>query len=221
MKRLALSCVFVATVALFGGVTPAQTAPITYTFTTAGSGVLNAAAFTNQLVTFTLTGDTDFVVTGISDSGGTCAVCQANAVTGTIQVESVTDTIAEPIALLLLPFSGEPEFNLLAGVALFEVEHGIGMAGTLSNAFIGASLATSLGPVSAQGVGSTKAGTYGEGELTTGGGTFYWTTSPETSTYTAVTSTPVPEPTSLMLLGTGVIALAGGRRFRRRGSNRG
>src|SRR2546426_1371198 len=61
MKRLVLT---LATVALFGCVSPAQATSITYTEMFTATGTLGGIPFTNALVTLTMTGDTSDIVGG-------------------------------------------------------------------------------------------------------------------------------------------------------------
>ena len=200
MKRLATTVVAAATVALIGSAAPLQASPITYSISGVGSGLFDGATFTNDLVTFTLTGDTDNITTlapGVIMNPGTSM---------TADVEGLgQDDITGPSFAAFTP----DFFDSGAGVAVLVAQEGadVGPLAILSTdpAFLAYTLsaATSFGPITGVGAGSTPDGS---AVFDTSRGSFQWSSVPTTSTFTART---VPEPSSFAMLGLGVATLFG------------
>jgi hypothetical protein len=194
MRRTIL--VLLAAVAvLFCGAKRASADGITYTESSIASGSIGSTDFTNVAVTITFVGDT-LNVTGSSglflNSLGTAAVT-----IGGIGTFAFTDS--------LYVFDSQP--NSAVGISDSTV---VDVLDTLKNSAFGTyDLTTAIGPVTGTS-GFNPGFAYG-----TAHGSLIFNTMDANSTFTATTSTAVPEPSSLLLLGVAAFAgLVVVRRFR-------
>jgi len=120
------------------------------------------------------------------------------------------DTFTDLIGVIGFPVLS-PDLGNMAGVAFVDAAPGTSgnlILATISNALLGYDLRSAIGPISG------PAGTPDDMVYSTTSGNFRWTTFPETATFTATVS-PVPEPSSMILLGMGLIGAAA-RRYRAR-----
>ena len=205
---------------LIGFAAIAQATPITYVETGFASGTLGGSTFTNALVQLTLSGDTGAVLPifgGIAvATAGTTTVNIAGL--GTATITDPTEIIATQIAVEIddaLPLLPYVIFGTVDNPPSLESITGLGVTG--SNALLGYNLTTSIGPIT--GVGGVAYPTTLVVHTTAGDLHFtsdfddFWPTGQSTFSAT-LGQTAVPEPTSLLLLGTGIAAVAGRSRFR-------
>ncbi len=171
----------------------AHAAPITYTVTDTATGTLGSTAFTNALITVSFTGDTS----NVTGSG----TFYTNSIgTGTVQVGSG----------LLATFTAGPTFfdnqsfsrnGAITGAAGIGANNG-SILDTFSDIFKTYNGTSAIGPI-------TGPVFYNSGvAFSTTGGNFIIDSAGANSTFTAALGTSMtPEPSSLALLGTGLLGV--------------
>jgi hypothetical protein len=198
---------FVATLAvlgIFAGIASAN--PIVYTLTTTATGTLGASTFTNATVTVTLTADTSNIAFGPSPLN----LALINPGSATINISGLgTSTLTDSIEILssfdTLVFGGQSAVI----IAQLDNPAGTSVSGIVAEegtAFFGYGLQGPFGPIS--GTGGAASGP--DNIFPTTAGNLQFTIQPPSlgpSTFTATGG--VPEPTSMILLGTGLLGLVG------------
>jgi hypothetical protein len=215
-------------VALCGFVPFAHAAPITYVQTGTASGMLGAEAFTNAFVTVTLTGDTTNVVPELFGPFN-CTFCFVNVDTTTVDIPGIgTATVSEATGIWVfgqpVDIDDDPTTPELPAVIIGTLDDPpatdsfTGIGGTGAMALLGYDLTTSIGPVSSALLGGIGYPT--ELFLNTDLGALSFTSnisSDPQGTFTATVGvTAVPEPTTLLLFGSGIAAFAARARRRAR-----
>jgi len=202
MKRFVLT---VAAVALFGWVTPVLATPITYTEIVTGTGNLGGTSFTGALVTVTLTGDTSTVLSGTPFGLCSPGPCFANPGNATVNVSGVgIGTFTDSMVVWDNPSLG------INSISIFDLALPGAVLYLNNSAFATYDLRTSIGPI------SSPPGLFIHVYPTTLGN-FTLTSVADSATFTATLGpqATVPEPASIILLGTGLVAVAR-RRFKKR-----
>jgi hypothetical protein len=200
-------------VVLFGLVAAVQATPIIYVETGTASGTIGSTNFTNALVTVTMSGDTANVVSVFTGMG--CSVCFANPTTTTVTIAGVgTATITDPTEASVIgtPVSIDTGFPVLPYVVLGTIDSppdlesltGIGFQG--DNALLNYDLISSIGPIT-----GTPGGGFGAPccVINTDLGVLDFSTNGSPTTTGTFQATVLPEPSSLLFLGSGLMALAG------------
>ncbi|MBI5838045.1 MAG: PEP-CTERM sorting domain-containing protein [Candidatus Eisenbacteria bacterium] len=198
-NRIALVGVFVLTLTAV----QASAVPITYTWWGNGSGVLGNSSFTNALVTFNYSADTDETL----DYGGLSPYYN-EAGTGTVTIDGLgAATLTDPhMAAIWTTDTGYILLGYLEGPS--GPEFAIAVDGYV---LPGWNFLSPVGPATGRIFLSREA------RFGTTRGDFYWDSSMSTDptdpstffTFQATTGGPlVPEPASVLLLGAGLGALA-------------
>lgn len=186
---------------LLWGARSAQASTITYTVSATATGTLGADSFTNALVTITFVADTSTAhpKSGVPNEW-------INSGTGTVTIAGIAGTATFSSGPLVFDEQGGPTHSCSSAIGCFA---GIG-AGTpvgptllavMNSGFLTYDLNAAIGPLSGASMYDTS--------LTVGtsmGGLNF--SSVGDSTFTATTVGPtVPEPSSLILIGTGLASL--------------
>lgn len=190
LSRLLQSAAFLAVVA---APIAAWATPITYTDSGIASGTIGKQSFTNSLVVFTFVGDTS----NITNDG---FLFLNNLGLSTVQIDGVG------IASFTSSTFGVADQPSFPGAAFYDAATSFAF-GTGSAVFSTYGLDTALGPIT----GSFITNGASIGEATNFGSLFI--TSAGNTTFQAITS-PIPEPSTLALLGTGVLGVLGAVRRR-------
>jgi hypothetical protein len=186
-----LATVVVVAASAILAASPALAIPITYTMTDTATGSLNGVGFTDESILLKMINDT----TNITDGPGFFA----NNGTATVSVNgsapvTFTDTIRVSSAPIPSPQTGVQFEDMPAGPTILA---------NVSSAFAGYDLATAIGPITGS-PGLNPGFSY-----PTTGGPFILDSVGSAVVFTATTATAVPEPGSLVLLGTGLLGLVG------------
>jgi hypothetical protein len=190
MKRLAL--VLAALTDLMCCASAAESDGITFTETAIASGSLDEIAFTDALVTLTMTVDTSTIR---SPSPGFFTAFLTGFVPATVSVAGVgSDTFVVGVDVFLYQPESAAGFLDTGDIAA-------DIPDTLNEAFDNYALSTTIGPLS----GKALINPFLPFETTLG--TFDITSVSGDATFTAMVSTP--EPSTLILFGTGFLGLLG------------
>ncbi len=224
MRLRSLICATTLVLTVTGFTTAGYATPITYQISGVASGNIGGTAFSNALVTLTATGNTAGVVTVF---GGPFVAEALNTTKVTIQGVG-TATITDPTEIFssvipIVPDTGLPNLPYVVIGRIdsppdLESFTGIGFLG--SSALLGYDLRTSIGPITAVpgGIGfNVHCGPGPDPCLSTTLGTLSFTANFSPTGVGTFSATTVPEPATLLLVGSGVAVLALRSRSRKRG----
>lgn len=179
--RLIVSCLAVV---LCAAAVHAST--IAYTVTDTGSGTLGAASFTNQFVKITVVGDTSKV-------SGSSGFYTNGASYSTVSIGAGPDVLFTGA----MRFFDNQHFSPTAAAGISD--NSASVLDTFNSVFQTYDGTTAIGPI-------TGAVFYNSGHaFSTANGSFILTSAGANSTFTATLASVTPEPSSIVLLGTGLL----------------
>ena len=218
MTRVRSFVGMIAVIGSLGLASPSHAAQITYTVAAIATGTLGGSPFMDALVTVTLVGDTSTVFQPIPDG---LPDLRANRGTATVTIAGVgSATFNHPNGYAVVAFPMIPGEIPLPSVGIWEgfgehAETGTAILGVGNDSLTGYNLTSPLGPLpGSAGGGASEPDGSPHGYATTAGA-FTIQRTGEVGTLTVSIATPVPEPTSLSLLGVGGLSLLAARRRRR------